>query len=222
MKTRNKIMIAAFVVLAVAAAVLVFVGVMTHKEPGLLGACFGPDGRVEVYESTGASGCPEVRWDASRVPLRVHASTSNPYPPAEPGEATRGAIDFINARLGFDLFRYVEEGVADVEVRVGEAVEVGAGATLDGLARAGGDASHRLVGGLLSAEVRTANTGTVGVLHRVLVHELLHAAGLAHDPFEDSVMFPRTRGGPDEVGRLDRLWITDSDRATLRELYAPR
>ena len=217
MKTRTKVTIGVLIALALAAAALVAVGVLTHEEPGLLGACFD-GGAVVRYEPDGPETCPEVRWDPAQVPIAVRATTDNPHPPIDPAGGTREAIAAINARLGFALFRYVDAGPADVVVLVGVPVEVGAASSLEGVARAGGDASHRIVAGRLRAEVRTANTGTAGLTHRVLVHELLHAAGLAHDPFEDSAMFAPVP--VDDGPRLRTPWITDADRDLLRRLYA--
>lgn len=48
---------------------------------------------------------------------------------------------------------------------------------------------------------------------RMVRHELGHVLGLAHDPFEDSLMFPITNETPYDV--------TDSDLEILRDLYCP-
>lgn len=219
MSRKKKILITVFVCVLLAAIPTLIVGILTHEEPGLMGACFSPAG-VPRYEVDGAEECPPLQWPREQIPIRVTATPGHPGD-MDPVGMTRAAIRTINSRLGFRLFVFSHEG-ADVVVRMGLAVEVGGGADIDSLETAGGDALHFLDGRRLTAVVRLANTGTISVTHRVLVHELGHVAGLAHDPFEASVMFPVTLAGPylEETG-LTRLWITDDDRAILRRLYAP-
>lgn len=210
MKTRNIVMLVILGVLAVTALVLVIVGVATHTEAGLLTACDHPSSRLDY-----SGDCFDVQWERDQFPLLVHASTSNPHPPADPEDATRSVIRLLNGRLGFDALQWTDTPEeADITVTIGVAQEVGLW-----MDDANGAASHiRLPDGGLRCEVTTWNTGTNEMLDKVLTHEMGHALGLAHDDFEDSAMYYSVR--PDGA-RITRLRITDHDRNLLRELYAP-
>ena len=210
MKIRNIVMYVAVGVIFVAALVLVIFGVVTHTEAGLLTACDGPGGRLDY-----SGECYDVTWDKDQFPLQVSASTTNPYPPEDPEDATQSVIRLINGRLGFTALEWRgEELSADITVDIATAQEVD-----NWMGDSNGSASHmRMPDGTLRCEVATWNTGTLEVLDKVLTHEMYHALGLAHDDFEDSAMFPTV--SPDG-NRLTRLRATDTDRSTLRDLYAP-
>lgn len=64
--------------------------------------------------------------------------------------------------------------------------------------------------------VRIGNTGTSDLTHMVLVHELLHCLGLAHDDFDASVMRERQRR---DISLANQVRVTDHDRALLNERY---
>ena len=209
-----------FAVFTVIVVVLLVVAITTHDEPTFLTGCDDAGGLNVDYSGD----CYEIR---PTLPLTVSATTTNPHPPADPEEATRAAIDVFNARARMrghcEPFVYVDDiAEANVAVHIGEAVQVGV--TLDGVA---GAAQHSHRGAMFedgqpfTSVVYTYNTGTVGFTHAVLVHELGHAAGLAHDPFEDSVMFYSTEA-PDPTNLEDpglrRLWVTDMDVDALGSL----
>lgn len=153
-------------------------------------------------------------FDRRDVPLVVCAvSYAGDY---EEGarKMAKDALATLNRRLGFDLFAFEGDAASacDIAVTIGVPSEAG---YLD----PGGDASFdpartanpRCV-------VRTVNTGTDELLAYTLQHELGHCAGLAHDPWIGSIM--RRVQTPTPVGSWPP-WLSDADRALLRETYGP-
>lgn len=223
MSTRNKIMIAAVAVLFVVVGVLLVIaipedGPLHRDEAGLLTGCPDPVTGILDYD---AEGCTMVLWLRSQIPISIYVTTDNPHPVRPPREAVGAAIEVWNTRLGFDLFELVgtlEE--ADAVFRTGTTATVG---TWE--ADANGAVQHRRgeriagISGPLVAEVRTWNTGTLGIDHEVNVHELAHLAGLAHDPFADSAVADPEIYPIRSSTELRRIWITDHDRDLLRGLY---
>lgn len=215
----NWIMLTVIAAIFIAAAVLLIVGLLTHREAGLMGVCWGADGTVERYLDAPTDDCPAVRWDG--LPLRVKAMSNNPSPPDDPERAARRAIETINERLGFELLRYEEDGLDHcmeahaVCIRIGEPRQPRwmetAGDTMH--FRGSGD------GEPLYCEVRTSNTGTIELLDLVLEHEIYHCLGLAHDDFDSSIMRSTPMAHVPDGQFPPRL--TDSDRDLLRALYAP-
>lgn len=179
------------IVLALAAIAGVIFGVLTHEEPGI-------DPRA-------------VPWPRDRFPLTVCASsyldTSEDH--LEAFSAVDEAVEVTNERLGFHALES-SRGDASCEIRV----TVGVPAE-PGWMDPGGDASF---GHGPSCDIRTSNTGTSEILHLVLQHELGHCLGLAHDDWEGSIMRRVQTETPD---REFPPRITDTDRETLRALYAP-
>lgn len=186
----------------VAAGVLVAVGVATHEEPGLI------------------EGVPQ--WDRDDFPLdwsvgRYTAEGTREAVGAD-RDAAEEAVSRVNARLGFAVLVPVREGHhSRVNIDLGVPSEPG---WMD----PGGDSRLRnetMVGRpRLVCDVRTSNTGGAADLTvLVLYHEIGHCLGLAHDDYELSIMRPTQRPTPD---RVIPPWFSDSDRALLRGLYAPR
>ncbi len=202
-------MVIAFSVILLLAVVFLILGITTHEEPGLMGACWTGDS-VSRYEVNGASECPELTWESA--PLIVAAQTTNPHPPAEPEGATHYVVRKINTRLGFDMLVFESGGCerdTDICVNVGEAHEVG---SMD----ENGDVTHSRDGDQVRCTARTINTGTSEMLTLVLEHELGHCIGLAHDSYEVSIMRENQEPVPD---RSIPPWISDHDRNLLKELY---
>lgn len=213
---------------------LVAYGVATHWEPGLLRVCWTGAGGLEArYEDADSvdgqianASCDrpeELVWPQSQVPLTVSAVEGNETVLIV-GSTRRRAIDAatddINRQLGFRMLRPVTSVVpASVVVQVGAAMGVssrtGAGASPLGYARHyRGDRDSRLhCRGTVLSRVSDISTQYV-----VVLHELLHCVGLAHDWSESSVMYPFTRD--DIMGHeLRFVLISDRDRRRLAKLY---
>lgn len=201
-KTRNIIMIVVAAVLAVGAIVGVIYGVTTHTEPGLLTVCWNLDGTADY--TPGCSGSSELRWDRDRIPLVVDA-------PPDSDEVTE-AVSIVNDQIGCEVLRlHPGAGLtADVNVALDQPLEVGA------TQEPGGSARHlRGASGRMFAVVETTNVTNPTLKTRVLVHEFGHVLGLAHDPFQSSIMYP-TQPDSEEP---DFVRFTDSDQALLNSMY---
>jgi len=212
-----------FLTIGVAAAVLIVYGVTTHDEPGLLRICRIGDRAVYVDDLEGeepatCADALELRWPREAVPLAVrvfHGEGENGTPPAEELRVVEAAVADFNSQVGFELFTLDRgrEGVVDVSLVLGAAAELG---------DPPGECRHRLRGDgrATAATVVVRNVPDDATLFRVLLHELGHAAGLAHDDWTGSLMNRRTLSA--EESELPAGRLTDSDRAELRELYLPR
>lgn len=143
------------------------------------------------------------------LPVRVLAK-------AYAGESTEAvrevdaAIHMTNGRLGFQAFRLVtEHEEPQVEVTVGVPSEVG-------WSDPGGNATFGLSHGKSFCCAKTSNVHGE-LLGLVLQHEFGHCLGLDHDDYEQSIMRRTQRETP--MGSIPP-WISDSDRALLRAIYA--
>lgn len=203
-KTRNIIMIVVAAVLAVGAVVGVIYGVTTHTEPGLLRVCWNLDGTADY--SAQCATPSDLRWDRNRIPLIVDA-------PPDSDEVTE-AVSIVNDQIGCEVLR-LRPGAgltADVNIALDQPLLVGS-------EEPGGSTRHsRGESGRMFATVETTNVTNPTLKTRVLVHEFGHVLGLAHDPFEASIMFP-TQPDSEEP---DFIRFTDADQATLNQLYCTR
>lgn len=207
LSTASKVMVVGVLVLILAVLVLLPIAILTHEESGLLTACDTESGSLNY-----GGACYQVEWEPSQFPLDVYATTSNPEPAAEVGEAVSSAVDLINSRLGFTALRMSRSVSSDIRIDFETAQDVSTSAMTD----PGGSALHHREESGLWCQVRTWNNGTVELVDRVLVHELGHCLGLAHDDFSDSAMYPEVHSDGD---RLTRPRITDFDRDLLCSLY---
>jgi hypothetical protein len=248
-KKRNIAVAIGAAVLLVAATVLLIVGVTTHEEPGLLRVCehagvilYADRDDVEIIgrpesEEEAYGACErveELRWPQSQIPLTVAAVASDgtEIPPPGFGDRRRSPLDSairdLNRQLGFTLFASVRERTgAAIVVRSGEAVEVDVGGhqgRAPGARAPLGYARHSRPDSATGSDLFCGigvygNVGSVRHEYLVAHHELLHCAGLAHDPDNPaSAIYPFTSD--------DTMWeqmeaarITDFDRALLRRLY---
>lgn len=181
-----------FAVLCVAAIGGVIYGVTTHEEAGLM---------------------ENVRpvWERRPAPVGVCVlSYGQALATQEDAGHASGVVSEINARLGLDVFEMVDEGTrCVVPVTYGVPVENNAATQID----PGGSAT--LSDTMCSVELYNV-TGELKSL--VLMHELGHCLGLAHDTTNAaSIMRPVQR--ETQEGQYPPR-ISDFDRALLRELIA--
>lgn len=197
MSKRNVIMAVLFAVLTVGTIVGVIYGISTHTEPG--------------FTNRGNS------WN--HVPLRVSCA-GFVADRQDDCDLALQATARINERLGFEMFRYLEnldpivaDPNADVRILIGTPAIVGDTTHPNGRTELRGRGT--IYDG---CEVRTSNTGTDEMLFLVLYHELgCHCLGLAHDDSEQSICRPVQSHTPDGV---IPPWISDFDRELLRGKYA--
>jgi hypothetical protein len=230
------IMIAAVLVAAVAALGLVLYGVLTHREGGLLLVCwdrvgYGATARyvdegVEGSYEEGACERPrELVWAPKQIPLTVlpSESRSGQSPRSLPEDdfrsrALKAAINDINGQLGFRLFKMVPPAPgSSVFVFFGTPMET----RREGAVHRppSGSVYHSRTYSLESTiSIRSDVEASNRLLHLVLVHELLHVAGLAHDNYPSSIMFPLLHDDTtDDVMRTQH--ISWHDRRLLRRMY---
>jgi len=187
--------------MTVVCAGLVAYGVLTHEEAGLT--------------------TPEAAWPKDKFPLSVSGEsyTSEGSTPLtkDHKSALSSVIEDTNSRLGFKVLKWAPKGtdLADFTVTVGVPHD-------DSWESAGG---HYALSGdsrtkrWSSCRIETSNTGTNLMLYLVLYHEVGHCLGLAHDE-QSNVSIMRPTQVETAAGAFPP-WITDSDKALLRGLYAP-
>jgi len=202
-------------VLAGAALVITIQGVLQAK-PTFMTTCTTPDGRV-LYEDIGEltrGVCRpgeerELLWSHSQLPLRVRGSTDNPHYGRDPHEVVGEWVRQFNRTVRRDLLRYEPTGPVEVDVRVGEAVSVGA-------EWRHGEAytSHWVdaQGRLSRARVGVEYVPDAECELRVGLHELGHVFMLSHS---HGLMEPRTRCD----GNLRIINFPDHTLRALRALY---
>lgn len=218
-----KFMAIIFAILTACAIAGVIYGVTTHTEPGFLPdrpewTVYAPESfplRVETHLYVGGEDGHEHAW-LSEGDDRFGAI----------GDAIRT----FNTRAGWEVFVWaghhqdgdievtlgapVDSPWSDPPAHFGEFMEWANHDTPGGnsfMARPGYGAGNML------CIIHTFNVSGPGDLESlVLQHELGHCLGLAHDPFESSIMYTPLAATEDGVFPP---WLTDSDRDLLRRTY---
>jgi len=211
--------------MAVAAVVLIVWGVTHHEEGGLLEVCWDEDGRAHYIEgiegeTRPCEGPQELVWPHEQIPLTIApvSAEGEPLGADTPQVRVLGqAITNLNRQVGFELLR-LGSGLqpSDAEARFGGALEAGEG----GVDHPPGYVSHMRLGGTeqirASVHIRSDVESADALLHGVLLHELLHVVGLAHDDFRASLMYPRTADDWDAGYAISTAHVTDHDIGLLQ------
>lgn len=218
-------------ILLVVVIVLLVWGITRHTEGGLLKVCwhngiavYTPE-ETETIEDINADHVTcdrtqELVWPQKQIPIdlaplsaerkRLDADTP------EVRALTQAAIDF-NRQVGFEMYR-VGAGfdVTDASVHFGGALQAGKIETPPGYVSHVRVGRHGPVRGYLY--LRSDVGADTRILHLVLLHELGHLAGLRHDDFTLSIMYPIVRSDW-FAPALSHAHVTDYDRKLLRQHY---
>jgi len=211
-KTRNILMYVAVGIIFVAALVGVIYAVVMHYKT--LG--------TDEHFSHNENGYMEDwhQWEPGDFPLQlstnVYTSEGQAIVRSQSERAIRAAERWNNA-AGVELF-YVDDwmgqdgGRARVFINIGVPAEPGwmdPGGTAEIVTEEDGW-QHCLI--------QTSNTGTDEILFYVIMHELGHCLGLAHDTWEGSIM-REVQSSPADLRNSPR--VSDHDEALLRNRYGP-
>lgn len=201
--TANKVMIVASILVAVGAIVgIVYaLSVPNERDLGLLEICWRND-VTAVYDPSECETPLALTWDRSRMPLIVGADDDS---------ALDSAIDLVNSQVGCEVLRH--ENVASFDADV--IVDLDA-AMLVGRDHPGGATTHsRDSEFVMRAHIDVMAAGDAQTKMRVLVHELGHVLGLAHDDFRSSIMYPTQT----QTSDLQFTMFTEHDQDLLNSLY---
>jgi len=212
-------------ILAIGAAAALVWGITHHTEAGLLEVCWSEEGTAvygasQIEGGVGYGTCErieELQWPQKQIPLSLAPISSEGELLDENSDEVRAlqhTVEDLNQQLGFDLYRVVS-GVhaSNAEVHFGAAF-VGSNSPPPGRV------FHTRTGTNLRGYVylRSDVVSVERTLYLVLRHELLHLAGLAHDDFNLSVMFPITREDWNS-DHMSQAHVTDYDIDLLQSKY---
>lgn len=207
MNIGNIVMVVVAALVLVAAIVGVIVGVSTHTEPGLQNVCWMPDGHAQVQNLT-CEHPEELRWDRTHFPLTVSGPTDDSTIPS--------AVEFVNQEMGCVVLSWEPTRGSTAEVTVEPNATLDVGGAFE---RGGGTIFTRGASGRMEASVLLAPVGSDFLRERVLVHEFGHVLGLAHDPFQASIMYATYDPSVDDDTHVDIFRFTDNDRQLIHNLY---
>ena len=234
-KKVNKVITVFGAVFFVVAAALIAWGVLHHEEVDLLRVCWVDNkahyvGERPVEGEIGTCERPEeLIWPQKQVPISFVPLASDGSPLAEDTPQYRvlkQTFSDSNAQVGCELFRVVASNQpSGVQIHFGQTLETGSEAAK----RAPGYVTHTQIGNGEDRSlqghiyIRSDVESQDRMLFLVLRHEAFHIAGLEHDDFTLSIMYPLTpdEGSPNFGGlpEMTAAILTDYDRARLRDLY---
>lgn len=169
--------------------------VITHEENGLLKACWN-DGRA-IYDQ---KKCKEdLVWPKKKMPLKVFIEAKN-----HAYSAANEALASWNREIGPVFVASPDEGSADVMIKWGP------------VAKEQGRTQHYGKVGPERAVVTITVYEELHTVTAVIMHELGHVLGLAHDEQPNTLMAAQHKNMP--IRKLI-LRPSDSDRKLLRSLY---
>ena len=189
MKNKIPILMALFSTALSMVVALVIYAVATHGESGFSSKAY--------------------KWNKKDFPLPVGIVNEDPKLSQLNREALRSAVSITNNRLGFQAFQISSAGAFWYE-RVRITVEFQVPYEKDKMEHSGLATCMQDF-----CRVQICNVGTLAGTVLALRHELGHVLGLAHDDFEDSLMY---EGGLNEN---QQYRLTDYDRSIIRARYAP-
>jgi len=178
------------------------------NEAGFMKVCWNPDGSAN-FNDRACFDPEEIVWERDRLPLLVSASRDH-------SAQIREAIIKVNVAAGCEVFRSPSFDAPVFDVAISTDVPRETGSVHVG----GGTAFRRSISGRHRAFVNiyagSLEDPSIGV--KVLMHELGHVLGLAHDNWNGSIMRTSQRSG------LEFVRFSDHDRSLLYRRYclAPR
>lgn len=201
-------------VLAVIAIVAIMVGVLTHKERTLLLTCWEEDGTANYVEDGTTPSCDhpeEIILPRKQIPMTISVLGMDDEAQSQAfSKSLASEVQSLNAELSMKLFSMTPEAGYVLAQEVASEHSQG---------KARGIATHRRdPQGNIFVDLKIVSGLDMQTFHEVCRHELLHVAGLAHDDYEESVMFPMV---PEFVfsKTLPRRRISDADRDRIQTLY---
>jgi hypothetical protein len=200
-------------VLTIVAVSLTIWGVTHHKETGLLNAVW-VNGEARYLDGL-TDESSEVSFPRDQIPITftvVDEEGSLYHKGSFQWNETNATARDFNTQVGFELFRIREEPPVSAEVIWGaakEQIHIGVA----------GSVRHKILpNGNLYAVMRLYDTSSTSSTRRNALHEFGHFAGLGHDDFTGSLMYPQSR--EDEMGNnVSSMRLTDFDIRLLKRLY---
>lgn len=192
--------IASFV--AIIASCSVFYGVYSHKEPGLMTACW-ENGKAN-YEGK----CEELTWKRNQIPITYYISFDIQH--EDYIDSVRAGAHLWNKEVCF-LLREVD--------RLEDAMVLVSWGNVDiTSAHAGGHTSHEGQTGPEYVHVVLKEPSDTHAVYRYAAHEFGHVLGLAHDTAPNSIMYPIQ---PNMTEKLSFVLPSDHDIKLLQERLCP-